>query len=241
MAVFQEDVGLTPMQALQAATKWSAEAFKLQGVGTIAAGNFADLVIVNADPTKDILNVRQIDRVIKDGKVADRRYHADYAGMTTFRSSVFPSGLCCFSNPVIESAAWTAALKQATWRPDSLNGGFQGMGGLDSENIPTPGIESIMPYTIPQGSPAMTVVIKGFNFVRGSQALVDGKPVPVKVVSRTELQATIDAAILAKAKKYALTVKNPAPIVTSEWGDTSNQANLLVPYSFTTAYSQNRF
>jgi hypothetical protein len=38
-----------------------------------------------------------------------------------------------------------------------------------------------------------------------------------------------------------MVVKNPEPIVTVDWGDTSNQANLLVPYKFTTQYSHNKF
>jgi hypothetical protein len=36
-------------------------------------------------------------------------------------------------------------------------------------------------------------------------------------------------------------VKNPQPLANKEWGDTSNRANLLVPFEFTTKYSRNRF
>jgi imidazolonepropionase-like amidohydrolase len=240
MAVFQEDVGLSPMQVLQSATKWASESFKLKDLGTIEAGKLADIVIVNADPTQDILNLRKIDSVIKDGKVQDRTYHASYLDRT-FKAGLYKGGSCCFSSPVVEGGAWVAALKQATWRPNSLNGGFAGAGGLDTENSPTPGIESLMPYVVNQGSPTTTLTLKGFNFVRGSRVYLDNQAVPTKVISRTELQATVDATILAKAAKYAVTVKNPAPIAPFEWGDTSNQANLLVPYKFTTQHSQNKF
>jgi IPT/TIG domain len=98
-----------------------------------------------------------------------------------------------------------------------------------------------MPYVVDQGSPTATVTLTGFNFVRSSRVYLDNQPLPTKVISRTELQATVDATILAKAAKYALTVKNPAPIAPFEWGDTSNQANLLVPYKFTTQHSHNKF
>ena len=91
-----------------------------------------------------------------------------------------------------------------------------------------------------QGS-AATVTLKGFNFVRGSRVFLDNQAVPTKVISRTELQATVDATILARAAKYAVTIKNPAPISPFEWGDTSNQANLLVPYKFTTQHTRNKF
>ena len=240
MAAFVEDVGLTPMQAIMAATSWAADAFKLKDLGRIESGKLADVIIVNDDPSRDILNLRKISTVIKDGKVQDRSYHRDYLSKT-FKAGLYDDGACCFSTPVVEGGPWLAALKQATWRPDSLNGGFQGVGGLDSELSPTPGIESIFPYTVKEGSPATVLTLKGFNFVRRSQALVDGKPVPTKVVSRTEVQATLDATVLAKPGRYAVTIKNPLPLATAEWGDTSNPAKLLVPYAFTTATSDNKF
>ncbi len=236
LAVFQEDIGLTPAQVLQAATKWPAESFKLHDLGTIEPGKLADVVIVNADPLQTVLNLRKIDTVIKDGVVVDRTYHASYLS-NSFRAAINKGGTCCFSSPAIEGTAWAAALKQATWRPESLNGGFNGAGGIDSSSSPTPGIESISPFTVPRGSPTTIMTIKGFNFVRGSMVYLDNRPVPVKVVSRTELQATLDANVFARAGRIAVVVKNPAPIVTVDWGDTSNQANLLIPYEFTKQYS----
>ena len=240
LAVFQEDIGLPPAQVLQATTKWSAEAFKLHDLGTIEPGKLADILIVNADPSQTILNLRKIDTVIKEGKIADRKYHASYLS-ASLKAGMNKGGTCCFSSPVVEGLAWTAALKQATWRPQALNGGFGGPGGFDSSSSPTPGIESIFPYTLLQGTATTTMKIEGFNFVRGSRVFVDDQPVPVKVVSRTEIEATLDADLLARAGRYPVVVKNPLPIVTVDWGDTSNQANLLVPYKFTVEYSHNKF
>jgi hypothetical protein len=239
MAVFVEDVGLTPMQAIQSATKWVADAFKQPDIGAIEAGKLADILIVTADPTRDILNLRKIDTVMKDGQIVDRRYHSWY--YSPFGNYGFNGSIQVFGNPVIEDAARTAAVKAATWRPDNLNGGFNQAGGIDSELAPTPGIESIAPYTVLRGSPGFVLTIKGFNFVKGSRVFVDGIPVPVRVASRTEIQATIDQNLIARAGRFGVVVKNPQPLAYKEWGDTSNRANLLVPFEFTTKYSKNRF
>ena len=79
------EAGLTPMQALKAATSWSAEL--LQGkngargnakIGAIRAGNFADLVVVSADPMTDISNTKKIERVMKNGRWVELGYHPEY-------------------------------------------------------------------------------------------------------------------------------------------------------------------
>lgn len=239
VAAFVEDVGLTPMQGIQSVSGWAADAFKLPDLGRIQQGKLADLVILDANPLQNILNTRRINTVIKDGKIVDRTYHAD-ALDGSFRIGMLETGGCCFSSPVIEGGAWTAALKTATWRPDVRNGGFAGAGGLETAISPTPGVESIMPYVIDQGSPATTVTLRGFNFISGSRILVNGEPVPTRVVSRTEIQGTLSAEMLNKPGRYVLRVRNPEPIA-GEWGDTSNPAKITVPYRFTTMHSKNQF
>jgi hypothetical protein len=68
--------GLTPMQAIQAATKVGAEYLgKENELGTVEAGKIADVVIVNGDPLKDIRHTRLINTVFKDGKIVDTSYH----------------------------------------------------------------------------------------------------------------------------------------------------------------------
>lgn len=81
--------GLTPMQALKAATSWSAEILegknKARGeakIGSLRAGNFADLVVVSADPTSDISNTKKIERVMKNGRWVELGYHPEYYTFT---------------------------------------------------------------------------------------------------------------------------------------------------------------
>ncbi len=242
LAVFEEDIGLTPMQALQAGTKWTADAFKLRDLGVIAAGKYASLVIVDDDPTKTVLNLRKISQVVKEGRIVDRRYHADYlAG--TFKTGLLREGGYSFGSPAVEGMRKTAQVKQATWNAKPpRNAGFGGQaGGFDSKLDATPGIESIFPYTVPQGSAATEMTIRGFNFSSGSELLVDGKVVRAKVVDRQTIQAVLDASIFAKAGRFYVMVRNNGALTTPEWGDTSNAATLTVPYPFTTKFSRNRF
>lgn len=62
--------GLTPVQALAAATSAPADAFKLGQRGRIANGYKADLLLVEGDPGADIANTRRIVAVWKDGQDA---------------------------------------------------------------------------------------------------------------------------------------------------------------------------
>ena len=67
------DAGMTPMQALVAATGWAAECCGLEKeVGTVQAGKIADLVVVDGDPLRDITVLQDNSRiklVMKEGKV----------------------------------------------------------------------------------------------------------------------------------------------------------------------------
>jgi imidazolonepropionase-like amidohydrolase len=62
--------GMTPLQALQSATTQSAKLLGIGAdVGRIQPGKYADIVAVEADPTKDISALRTIDFVMKGGVV----------------------------------------------------------------------------------------------------------------------------------------------------------------------------
>ena len=68
------EAGLTPMQALQAATGWAAECVGRKGeIGTVTAGALADLVLVDGDPLGDptlLPRPERIRQVVKGGEVA---------------------------------------------------------------------------------------------------------------------------------------------------------------------------
>jgi len=65
--------GLTPMQALQAATSRPAEFLnRATEQGTIAPGQRADLVLLDANPLADIHNTQKINAVFLKGKFLDR-------------------------------------------------------------------------------------------------------------------------------------------------------------------------
>ena len=64
--------GLTPMEALRAATADTAKTFKLADRGRIAKGLRADLLLVDGDATSDITATRAIATIWKNGYPVDR-------------------------------------------------------------------------------------------------------------------------------------------------------------------------
>ena len=62
--------GMTPAQAIRAATSSAAELLDMQDdVGAIATGKLADIVAVPGDPLKDVTALEQVDFVMKGGVV----------------------------------------------------------------------------------------------------------------------------------------------------------------------------
>ena len=229
---FVEQVGLTPMQAIQSATKWVAEGFRIDEVGSLEPGKFADVLIVNADPLASIRNTRNIHMVLKGGEILDRDYHSWYkGGMFSLPDTD--------DDPVVAGEDWAAGLKDATFHPGGGgNPNVQGPGAPpppvpDPALAPTPGMESFAPFVVHRGSPDTVIAITGFNFVKESIGYFDGEPLPTRVVSETELQMTVPANLLSRAGKYEIVVKNRPPLDDVFWGDTSNSAYLLVPFEYT--------
>lgn len=84
--------GLTPMEALAAATRVPAEFLGIADeVGTIEVGKRADLVLLDADPRADIANTRTIAAVIAAGGYYDRTdLDARMAGLAAIYAAVRP-------------------------------------------------------------------------------------------------------------------------------------------------------
>ena len=62
--------GMTPLEALQAATIRGAELLNWSDrIGTIEAGKFADIIAIDGDPTQDINAIEKVVFVMKDGAV----------------------------------------------------------------------------------------------------------------------------------------------------------------------------
>ena len=218
-----EAAGLTPMQMIQAATKWPAQTFKVSDkVGTIETGKLADVIIVNADPLQNIRNLRQINSVVFDGKVQDLAYHAAYR-------TPFLGGSGLDGNSSVEDLAWVLAMKAGT------AGGGEGGAGPDQVRIGPPGILTISPVVVTEGSPTTTLTIKGANFVNRTQVYFDNKVVPSRRVSSTELAVTLDASILRTAGRFELYVKTPGPLINPVWharDGVSNMAYVLVNFKY---------
>lgn len=64
--------GMTPMQAIVAATRNSAEFLKLADTGMLQAGKSADFIVLDADPLENIANTRRITAVVLRGATVDR-------------------------------------------------------------------------------------------------------------------------------------------------------------------------
>ncbi len=65
---WMQEAGMKPMEIIVAATRNGARAMGREAeFGTIAPGKLADLVILGADPTRDIANLRQVRWVMRGG------------------------------------------------------------------------------------------------------------------------------------------------------------------------------
>jgi imidazolonepropionase-like amidohydrolase len=61
--------GMTPLEAIQAATRNGAQALgREKDVGAIAVGRFADIIAVDGDPLANVRELETVDAVVKGGK-----------------------------------------------------------------------------------------------------------------------------------------------------------------------------
>jgi imidazolonepropionase-like amidohydrolase len=64
--------GLTPLDALRAATFWAADMLRADSLGRLRTGAPADLVVLSANPLLDIQNTRKVERVMLGGQWVKR-------------------------------------------------------------------------------------------------------------------------------------------------------------------------
>ena len=73
LELFVNDMGFTPMETLVAATKWGSEIMRMEDdVGTLEVGKYADVLVVEGDPLKDITLFQDrsnIQMVMKGGDI----------------------------------------------------------------------------------------------------------------------------------------------------------------------------
>jgi imidazolonepropionase-like amidohydrolase len=73
------EAGLTPMQVIEASTKWPAELLhKEKDLGTITPGHVADVILIDGDPLADIRATRKIHMVIMNGRQVDTRLDPNF-------------------------------------------------------------------------------------------------------------------------------------------------------------------
>jgi dihydroorotase-like cyclic amidohydrolase len=92
--------GFTPMEALQAATREPARFLGLDNVlGTVSQGKVADLVVLDADPLRDIRNTLKIHAVMTRGRYLDpgqrRRLLAEIQAAAGAATTVATTPNCC--------------------------------------------------------------------------------------------------------------------------------------------------
>jgi hypothetical protein len=78
------DAGLTPLQALQSATLWPAQAAgRLQSAGSVEVGKEANLVLLPANPLHDMQTLRQVQGLVLAGHWYDKNQLAALQAFST--------------------------------------------------------------------------------------------------------------------------------------------------------------
>ncbi len=98
MQIFVEYLGMTPLEAIHAGALAATRIFKRFGhdIGMLEAGRYADILVVDGDPTKDITLLQKpsrFDFIFKGGQPIDRTPPAPRRQMYYERHKIFLNGV----------------------------------------------------------------------------------------------------------------------------------------------------
>jgi hypothetical protein len=158
--------GLTPLEALRAATSAPARAFHLADRGMVVKGAKADLVLVEGDPSQDIKASRNIVEVWKDGATVSARRKAQQELVAKELSAPKDAPLALPADGMISlfSKEKLASPFGTGWVPS--NDAF--LGGKSTVNLEYAGENSVNVKASVQ--PGFAFPWAGIAFVPGSQA-----------------------------------------------------------------------
>ncbi len=84
---------------------------------------------------------------------------------------------------------------------------------------------------VTEEGPGLTLTITGVNFTKKSLVYWGARALNTRLVSETELRATIGADLVARIGIFPVTVRNPGPFLSQpQWGSTSKMAYFLVNF-----------
>jgi imidazolonepropionase-like amidohydrolase len=102
--------GLTPLQAIHAATGAAAEILGESALGVLAAGRRADLIVVDGNPAVDIRSTRHVRLVVQDGQIrSQEELLAALDGAGEPEPLVVPFGRAPSAGGPLDPAEWADA------------------------------------------------------------------------------------------------------------------------------------
>jgi len=112
------DAGLTPMQAIQAGTLWTAQVLgKNNELGSLEEGKLADLLVLPGNPLEDITTYQEIELVMQNGTILDIGYHYDFANPIPWPAGnviSYPGFGPVSEIPAIVSSLWPEAIVEGS-------------------------------------------------------------------------------------------------------------------------------
>lgn len=136
------NVGMTPMEVLLAATSRAGALFGEEAI--VRKGARADLVLLRADPSERISNVRLIEAVIANGRLFTRNEIAVLYASAREEAASLERALCWFLDPVAHRPIGVS-------HPDSIAGQNLNLLHVGSPVLPSTHIGDLAPHIVCRG------------------------------------------------------------------------------------------